>query len=148
MIDRAVQAVVASFEARAFRCEHQPGDLKRLVEAVHTLPHRREIKAVAAMLVRVPGCTEAQNGAASGDDVERRNDFCQQGRIAVRDARNQCCEADPGRATGQRGEGGVRLEHRLRLGTDGADLIEVVHHRHEVEIRALGSLGKPRELIK
>ena len=44
---------------------------------------------------------------------------------------------------GERRQRGVRLQHRLGLGPDAADLIEVVHHRDQVEA---GRLGRLRQL--
>ena len=35
----------------------------------------------------------------------------------------------------------VRLEHRIGLRTHAADLIEVVHHRHQAEAGSLSSAG-------
>ncbi len=45
-------------------------------------------------------------------------------------------------AHGQGGQRGVGLEHGLGLGADAADLIEVVHHGHEVEVGRLGCLDQ------
>ena len=95
--------VVAAREAGRLLAEHGPADLQGLLEALHALGDRREVEAVARVLVVVPGRADAEDGPARGDDVEGRHHLGQIGRVAVGDARHHRAEAGP---LGPRRDGG------------------------------------------
>ena len=137
-VERLVDPVVGPGEGRAVLGEHRPDDRQRLVEAVHPLADRRELVAVADVLLLVPGRPEPEDRPTAGDDVERRRRLGQERRVAVGHAGHERAQPDPRRLAGERGEGRPALEHRIGDRSDALDLVEVVHHGDEAEPGRLG----------
>src|SRR3989442_5293114 len=142
-VERAIDPVVLAFEGRPLLGEHEPGDGQRFVEPVHALRDRRKLNPVAVVLVLVPRGADAEDGATARNHIKGRDHLGQQSRIAVCDPGHERAQLDPRRLSRERAQRGVRLHHRLGLRTDAAYLIEVVHHRDEVEA---GRLSRPRVL--
>ena len=139
-VERALYAEELPFERRPVFREHELGDLHRLVQAVHATRDGRKVDAIANVLVLIPRGTDPEDGATPGDDVEGRDLFGQQRRIAIGDAGDQGSELDARSPRRDGGERRVGLEHRVGLRTDATDLIEVVHHGDEVETGGLSRL--------
>src|ERR1700674_4608613 len=137
-VEGSVDPVVLALERRTFLGEHELDDGQGLVEAVHALPDRRKLKAVSGMLGIVPGRADAEDGATLRDHVEGGRGLGQQRRVPVGHAGYQSAEADPVRSRGHRRKCRPGLQHRLGLGSHTPHLIEVVHHRDEVEAGRLG----------
>jgi len=62
---RLVDLVVAALKRRRILREHQPADLESFVEAIHPFVDGHALDAVVLLLVLVPGCTDAEHGAAA-----------------------------------------------------------------------------------
>jgi hypothetical protein len=89
----------------------------------------------------VPGGTDAEHRATTGDRVERRDLLREHRRVAIRHTGHERPQPDATRLAGERRKHEPALEHRLIFAADAADLVEVVHDRHEVEAGGLGCLG-------
>ena len=131
-VARLVDPVVAAVERRRLLGEHGPADLQRLLQAVEPLAGRREVEAQALVLHVVPGRPDAEDGPSRADDVERRHDLGQVGRVAVGDAGDHGAEPHPRRLRRQGTEQGVGVEHRLTRPAHRGQLVEVVHHPDRV----------------
>src|SRR5580698_9055369 len=76
-----IKPVVAASEARVVPREHGPAYLDRLLEHVEADPGSREVDAEPFVLNVVPGAPDAEDGPASRDDVQGRDDLGQDARV-------------------------------------------------------------------
>ena len=148
LVERGLDPVEAALERRTLLREHEAADRQRLVEAVHALADAREIEPVPAMLRLVPGRPHPQDGPAAGDHVERRHDLRQVRWGAVGDAGDERPDPDARGPGGDPGKGRIGLEHRRVFRTHPADLVEVVHHGHEVEAHRFGAAGDVHDVLE
>ena len=135
VVVRAVDPVVRALDGRLLLREHRARDAERVLEQLEAHLQRREVEAVGAVLALEPGGAERVDRAAAGEDVQRRRDLRVEGRVAVGDAADHQAEVQPLGAPGERGEGGVPLEHPLGLLADAGDLVQVIHDEQRVEAR-------------
>ena len=149
-VQRAVRPVEATLEGELLLGEHPAADLHRLLEAPEALAGRRELEAVAVVLVLVPRRPDAQDGSARRHDVQRGDDLGEQRGVPVRHPGDHGSQGDPGGPSGDPPEQRVGLQHRLGPPAHVGDLVEVVHHPDRIEPRLLGShcdLGDALEQI-
>ena len=123
-VARLVDPVVAAVESRGFFGEHGPADLQRLLQAVEPLAGRGEVEAQALVLHVVPRRSDAENGPSRADDVERRHDLGQVGRVAVGDAGHHGAQPHARRLRRQRAEQRVGIEHRLARPAHRRELVK------------------------
>ena len=137
-----VDPVVAAVERRRILGEHGPADLQCLLQPVQPLPVRREIEAQAFVLHVVPGRADTEDGPPRAEDVERRHDLGQVGRVPVGDAGHHGAQPDARGLGRRRAEEGVGVEHGLTRATHRRQLVEVVHHPDRVVAGLLGRGGQ------
>ena len=77
----------------------------------------------------------------AGDRVERRDLLGEHRRVPIRHPGDKRPEPDTVGLAGQGGQRQPALQHRLIGLTDAADLVQVVHDRHEVEAGHFRRLG-------
>ena len=98
------------------RRPRRPGllhDLHALVQRPQPLRGRREAVAVGPPFVLVPAGADAHLDPAAGDDVDRRGDLGQVGRVPVGHAGAHLAEPDPAGAGGEGGHQRPGLVGRL-----------------------------------
>ena len=141
-------AVVLAFERRPLFGKHLLDDCQRLVEPLHALFDRREMKAVSDVLGLVPCSADAHDRAAFGNDVECGHGLGQQRGVAVGHAGHEGGQLHARSLGRQRGKRRVSLEHGIGLRTHASYLVEVVHHGDHVEAGLLGRLHAFRNAIE
>ena len=141
--DRAVDLVVLALQGRGARGPQVAEDLHALGQPADPLTGGGEPVAVGQPLVLVPPGADAHLDPALGDDVDRRGDLGQVGRVAVAHAGAHLAQADP---AGHRGEGRHQRPRLVR------GLLRRLGHRVEVVVDPdrlpaadlLGALGQAR----
>ena len=131
-----VELVVPALERGAVLPHQQADDLDRLLEPVDALRCRRQLDAVAAMLVLVPPGPDPQRQAPAADVVDGDRLLEQDRGMAERVARHEHTQADARRPRRDRREQGPRLEAAVVGAAVGVD--EVIDQPRVVEAQLLG----------
>ena len=136
--------VVATLRTTAARRGTSRGRSAPLLRAGPALAGAGKSKPKPVVLGLVPRGADAEDGAALGDDVERRDDLGEQRRVAVRHAGDERAELHALGARGECAEQGVRLEDRFVGPAERRQLPEVVHHPHRLEAARFGGRARAR----
>ena len=106
---RIVELVEAALEGRPLLRHQQADDLDRLLEPVDPLRGRRQVDAVAAVLVLVPAGPDPEDQPPAADVVDGDRLLQQDRRMAERVARHEDAQADARRPRGDRRQQRPRL---------------------------------------
>ena len=93
------------------------------------------------MLLFIPAGANAQIGASTREDIQRRDRLDQQAWIPIGHARDHGSQLDPIGSCGGKGQRTVAFQHLVRGRTDAGNLEEVVHDPQTEQTGSLCSLG-------
>ena len=142
---RVVEPVVEARISRPFGAHQRDEDLDRLLEAVDALGRRRQVDAVAAVLVGVPAGAQAEDQPAATHVVDRHGLLGEDRGMPERVARDENPEPDPLRGRGDGGQQGPGLVHRPVGRACGRG--QVVDQPGVVEAERLGLLEAREGLV-
>src|SRR6185436_1590615 len=118
------ELVEAPLERAAALRPQRAHHLAGLVEALQTLPHRVERKAVGLVLVLLPAGSHAEDETSAGDDVDLCGHLRDDSGMAIGVAEHDGAHAHARHERGERAQRAPRLQRRaLTLGIVGHEVV-------------------------
>ena len=140
-VHRVGHLIVLAPQRNRLAPQHRHDDLQRFLQLLEPVGEGTELVTERLVLELEPARADAERRSTAGDVVECGDRLRQQRRVPVGVAGDQGREPHRLGVLGQRRQHRVALEHRLIVGADARQLVEVVHHEHPVETGRLGRLG-------